>query len=111
MTSFHLPEPHGGSVGSDDVKAIAEGRSKNSSEDTTLVSELATGLGMIRRTLPEAMEHIPSELAGVTQPDWRTLQSLYASGKHTMLFERSFANGRAFAESDVALRHRQPREV
>lgn len=86
-------------------------RTKNSSQETTLVSELVTGLGMIRRTLPEAMEHIPSELLGVSTGDWANLQSLRTSGRHTKLFESSFANGRAFATSDVTLRHRQPGEV
>jgi hypothetical protein len=111
MTSLFWPGPDSGGDDRDEAKVAVEAMSKNSSKDTTLVSELATGLGMIRRTLPEAMEHIPSELVGVPQPDWQTLQSLFTSRKHTRLFESSFANGRAFAESDVALRHRQPREV
>lgn len=117
MSDSLLPVPDDVDVpeadGFEDVNEIdsVQGRSKNSSQETTLVSELATGLGMILRTLPEAMQHIPSELAGVPPEDWASLQALYASGRHTKLFERSFANGRAFATSDVALRHRQPREV
>lgn len=85
-----------------------EERIKNSSQETTLVSEVATGLGMIRRTLPEAMQHIPSELVGVSDEDWGNLQALHASGRYSTLFESSFANGRAFSISDLGLRHRQP---
>lgn len=96
------PEPDADEGGSGDAPA------KNSSKHTTLVSELATALGMIRKTLPEAIAHQPSELAGVSTPVWETLCALHAAGGHAELFEHSFANGRAFATSEAALRHRQP---
>lgn len=105
---MNSPDPEDGGV---ELSFSQAQRTKNSSQETTLISELTTGLGMIRRTLPEAIDHIPSELTGVTAQDWTTLRSLYASGEHATLFARSFANGRAFATSDVALRHRQPGEV
>lgn len=81
---------------------------KNSTKHTTLISELATALGMIRRTLGEAIAHQPSELTGVSAADWAMLTALHDAGRHTELFEHSFANGRAFATSEAALRHRQP---
>ena len=83
-------------------------RVKYSSKDTTLVSELATALGMIRRTLPEAMAHLPSELHGVSPTEWDQLCTLHDDGRQHSLFAQSFGNGRAFATSEVALRHRQP---
>lgn len=86
-------------------------RVKYSSKDSTLVSELATALGMVRRTLPEAVAHLPSELRGVSDTDWDRLLALHDAGNHAALFANSFANGRAFATSDVALRHRQPEQV
>lgn len=86
----------------------ADGRIKNSTKSTTLISELATALGMIRKSLPEAIAYLPSELNGVTDTDWATLAELHSSGKHETLFNNSFANGRAFATSEIALRHRQP---
>lgn len=83
----------------------------NSTRETTLVSELATALGMVRRTLPEAVGHLPTELTGVAPDIWAELQQLHRNEKHLSLFQRSFDNGRAFATSEVALRHRQPGEV
>lgn len=81
---------------------------KNSTKNTTMISELATALGMIRRTLGEAIAHQPSELTGVSAADWGALTVLHGAGRHAELFEHSFANGRAFATSEAALRHRQP---
>ena len=81
---------------------------KNSTKSTTLISELATALGMVRRTLAEAIAHQPSELAGVSPDDWESLTALHRAGRHAELFEHSFANGRAFSTSAAALRHRQP---
>ncbi|WP_116999038.1 hypothetical protein [Desertimonas flava] len=95
----------------DDPVAPDRARVKYSSKDTTLISELATALGMIRRTLPEAIAHLPSELVGVSPADWDALTALHAGGRHAELFEHSFANGRAFATSEAALRHRQPGQV
>lgn len=92
-------------------EGVPNGRVKFSSKDSTLVSELATALGMIRRTLPEAMAHLPSELQGVSDTDWSRLVALHGEGHHALLFGNSFANGRSFATSEVALRHRQPGTV
>jgi hypothetical protein len=83
----------------------------NSSQATTLISELATALGTIRKTLPEAIAHMPTELLDVPSEVWQTLTDLHRDCKHSDLFEMSFANGRSFAESALALRHRQPQTV
>lgn len=100
------------SVGdSTDTESPLPGAVKGSTRATTLVSELATALGMVRRTLPEAMGHIPTELTGVPSETWTELQQAYESKKHDALFQNSFDNGRSFATSEVALRHRQPGEV
>lgn len=84
---------------------------KYSSQATTLVSELATALGTIRKTLPEALAYRPTELADVPDEAWTTLTELATYPKHHDLFTMSFANGRSFAESPLALRHRQPHTV
>ena len=102
------PEPLIGDNPTDPEATAADFRVKNSSKDTTLISELATALGMIRKTLPEAIAHLPTELQGVTSHDWKALTELHEAGKHATLFSNSFANGRAFSTSEVALRHRQP---
>lgn len=84
---------------------------KYSSQATTLVSELTTALGTIRKTLPEALAYKPTELLEVPETAWVSLTDLYANPKYNDLFAMSFANGRAFAESALALRHRQPQMV
>ena len=84
---------------------------KYSSRATTLVSELATALGTIRKTLPEALAYKPTELLDVPDAAWTALTDLHTTRKHSELFAMSFANGRAFAESPLALRHRQPQVV
>ena len=53
------------------------GSKKNSTTSTNLVSELSTALGMIRRTLPEAMAYKPTELCDVRDDDWEDLKTLY----------------------------------
>jgi hypothetical protein len=84
---------------------------KYSSQATTLVSELTTALGTIRRTLPEALAYKPTELAEVPDAAWTTLAELAGEPKYGDLFSMSFENGRSFAESPLALRHRQPQMV
>ena len=90
---------------------LADAKTKNSATATTLISELSTALGMIRRTLPEAVSHKPSELCDVSDEDWAVLTRLYYENGHDALFSMSFENGRAFAESEIALRHRQPGRI
>lgn len=51
---------------------------------------------MIRKSLPEAIAYLPSELNGVTETDWANLTELHCAGKHENLFGNSFANGQAF---------------
>ena len=84
---------------------------KNSSAASTKVSEIATALGMLRPTLPEAMSHRPTELVGVSDEAWRQLLGLYHAGGHSKLFAKAFANGRVFARSDRGLRQRHPNTV
>lgn len=84
---------------------------KNSSAASTKVSEIATALGMLRPTLPEAMSHRPTELVGVSDEAWRQLLELYETGAHSKLFAKAFANGRVFARSDRGLRQRHPNTV
>lgn len=84
---------------------------KNSSAASTKVSEIATALGMLRPTLPEAMSHQPTELVGVSDGAWRQLLGLYDAGGHSKLFAKAFANGRVFARSDRGLRQRHPNTV
>jgi hypothetical protein len=83
----------------------------NSSQATTLISELTTALGTIRKTLAEAIAYMPTELLDVPARVWQTLTDLHEDPQHNDLFEMSFANGRSFAESALALRHRQPQRV
>lgn len=84
---------------------------KYSSQATTLVSELTTALGTIRKTLPEALAYRPTELSDVSDAAWSRYIELAADPKYNDLFDMSFANGRSFAESSLALRHRQPHSV
>ena len=84
---------------------------KNSSAASTKVSEIATALGMLRPTLPEAMSHRPTELVGVTDQAWQQLLELHDAGAHSKLFTKAFTNGRVFARSDRGLRQRHPNTV
>ncbi len=80
--------------------------------DRTVVTELATGLGMLGRDDTEALiSERPPVFANLTTDDWDRLEALWLGGEFTAEFEAGLGNGRAFLESPEALAGRVPRII
>ena len=80
--------------------------------ETTLVTELATALGMVGiPTVEEVLATKPAALSTVDDVTWNRLQELFDSGTHAEGFIAAFANGRAFLKADDALAGRIPRRI
>lgn len=80
--------------------------------ERTLVTELATGLGMLGfGNIDEALDDRPEALVNVSDGDLELLRSLRAAGKFDVEFTAAFENGRVFLNSPDALHRRQPRIV
>jgi len=79
---------------------------------TTLVTELATALGMVGLpTVEEVLATRPASLSSLDGATWSRLCELLDSGAHADGFTAGFANGRAFLEADGALGGRVPRRI
>lgn len=77
-----------------------------------MVTELATGLGMLGRDDTEALiAERPAVFANLTTEDWDRLEGLWLGGAFTAEFEAGLGNGRAFLESPEALAGRIPRII
>ena len=77
-----------------------------------MVTELATGLGMLGRDDTEALiSERPLVFANLTTADWDRLETLWLGGEFTAEFEAGLGNGRSFLESPEALAGRVPRII
>jgi hypothetical protein len=80
--------------------------------DRTLVTELATALGMVGvPTIEAVLASRPESLSSLDDATWSRLRELHASGAHADGFASGFANGQAFLEADEALAGRIPRRI
>lgn len=80
--------------------------------DRTLITELATGLGMISgTTLRTLLAGRPAELVNVPDTDWVRLRELWQEGAGHPEFKAGFENGRAFLQAAEALNGRSPRII
>jgi hypothetical protein len=80
--------------------------------DRTLVTELATGLGMIGGDDPgQVIAARPSVMTNLVASDWDHLAELWDGGGFRTEFRVGFANGRAFLASPDGLNGRAPRIV
>ena len=80
--------------------------------ERTLVTELATGLGMLGLgNVDDALDRRPEALVNVSDADFALLRSLRASRTFDAEFAAAFNNGRAFLHSADALHGRVPRIV
>ncbi|MGH9285907.1 MAG: hypothetical protein ACRD0M_09590, partial [Acidimicrobiales bacterium] len=78
-------------------------------DDLTIVTELATALGMLgHRSVEDALAARPPVLVNLTSLDWDRLDALWAGGSHEAAFGAGFANGAAFLAAPDALRGRIP---
>lgn len=77
-----------------------------------MVTELATGLGMLGAgTLEESLLGEPREMVSVSPELWGVLRDLHQGGALRAEFQAAFANGRAFLRASDALRSRTPEIV
>ena len=80
--------------------------------DRTMVTELATGLGMIGDDDIAALVRTrPGVFANLSDSDWDRLAALRQSGVYARDFAEGFANGQAFLYAQDALRGRRPRII
>jgi hypothetical protein len=80
-------------------------------DDRTVVTELATALGMLgHSSLDEVLAYRPPSLR-VDAPVWDRLFRLHRTGAHAQAFETAFLNGRAFLAARDGLRGRRPQIV
>jgi hypothetical protein len=80
--------------------------------DRTLVTELATALGMVGAPdIQAALAVRPTSLSALDAATWCRLRELFASGLHADGFANGFANGRAFLAADDALAGRVPQRI
>lgn len=80
--------------------------------DKTLVTELATALGMVGiPSVDEVLATRPASLSTLDGATWDRLRELFYSGTHADGFAAGFANGQAFLEADDALAGRIPRRI
>ena len=80
--------------------------------DTTKLTELVTGLGMLGGDHPLTMLPVrPGELRNVDDPTWDALVDSWNDPAVRTLVDAAFDNGRFFFEANDALRRRRPRTV
>lgn len=73
------------------------------------MTELTTGLGMLGfESIEEALSLQPAEMVSVAPETWSLLRRAYEGGALAAEFASSWANGRAFLESNDGLRNRRP---
>ena len=74
-----------------------------------MVTELATGLGMLGHDDVDALiRQRPGVFANLTEPDWERIAELRFSEIYARDFSAGFANGNAFLSAPDALRGRRP---
>lgn len=80
--------------------------------DTTKLTEIVTGLGMLGGDHPLAMLPAPpGELRNVDDDTWSSVVTAWSDPANRALVDASFENGRFFFEATDALRRRRPRTV
>lgn len=80
--------------------------------DRTVVTELATGLGMLGDgDLATVIKNRPGALSSLTTADWDQLTALWDSRAYELEFASGFLNGRAFLHAPDALNGRRPRLI
>jgi hypothetical protein len=80
--------------------------------EKTLVTELATSLGMVGiPTIEGVLATKPASLSTLDEATWNQLRELYASEVYADGFAAGFANGHAFLEAADALAGRIPRRI
>jgi len=80
--------------------------------ERTLVTELATALGMVGPPdIEDVLGSRPPALATLDDGAWNLLCGLYRSGAHAAGFRGGFANGQAFLHAPGALAGRIPRQI
>jgi hypothetical protein len=80
--------------------------------ERTVVTELATGLGMLGEDdLAAVIESRPEALSNLTTANWDQLTALWYSSAYQLEFTAGFANGRAFLDAPDALNGRRPRII
>jgi len=80
--------------------------------DRTLVTELATALGMVGAPrVEDALVDRPAALSTLDRAVWDRLGELFDCGVHADGFAAGFANGRAFLGAADALAGRIPRRI
>jgi hypothetical protein len=80
--------------------------------DKTLVTELATALGMVGLpTIEDVLATKPASLSGLDARSWGLLHDLFVSGTYEASFASGFANGQAFLSAPDALAGRLPRQI
>lgn len=80
--------------------------------DTTKLTEIVTGLGMLGGDHPLSMLPArPGELRNVDDPTWDAVVTAWSEPAVRPLVDAAFANGRFFFEAGDALRRRRPRVV
>jgi hypothetical protein len=80
--------------------------------DKTMVTELATGLGMTGAGDPgTAVTTRSPVMSNLAESDWDRLSELWAGGAYRAEFQAGFDNGRAFLASPDGLNWRLPRIV
>ena len=79
---------------------------------TTLVTELATALGMTgAASVDVGLARPPSEIVGVSAEQWNALSIARRAGEMQPEFETAFVNGRAFLDAADGLRGRGARVI
>ena len=80
--------------------------------ETTKITELVTGLGMLGGDHPLTMLPVrPGEFRNVDEATWDTLVAAWSAPAQRPLVDAAFANGRYFFEASDALRKRRPRTI
>lgn len=80
--------------------------------ERTVVTELATGLGMAGYDDPDVIiRRRPAAFTNLTEDDWERLTELRGSGAYDSDFRAGFLNGLAFLRAPSALRGRRPRII
>ncbi|CAN5752848.1 hypothetical protein BH23ACT5_BH23ACT5_22000 [soil metagenome] len=81
------------------------------SGELTEVTEIATALGMLAPSLPEALKARPPELLNLSDDAWTRLVASSLDPSYATAFDTAFSNGRAFLEASQGLRGRRPFRV
>ncbi len=81
------------------------------SNDKTVVTELATALGILNAERDKLAAKSLPKIVGVDKKSWAVVFEAASGGEHGALFEIAFANGEYFRSATHALRGRSPINV